>query len=202
MGVLPKVESVASWIPVDDAARAITELTFFRRANGPSSAYRHIVHPAPLLWNDVFSHVVSHLERLYSKTFQLVSYDEWLEKLRDAASLAERDGSIEAASLANPAIKLLETTFDGLSCAELAEMAGSEGASAVDSIGIRRLRTSKTESESEAMRSAGPLVQSDVDSWIDGWVREGFLGPPAAADTSLGLKEKAHPTAPSLVMAN
>jgi hypothetical protein len=182
MGVLPDIKAVAAWIPVDAAAEAIAEMTLLSSQRAPSSPpqYRHIVHPRAVSWLDIWKRVAAHLEQLYSKPVNLVPYDDWRDALRQAAAAPSDNDGFEAATQANPAIKLLATTFDDRSSAGFEELAGGEGAEAVDSLGIRRLKTRLSEGESNALSHVSPLGAADVEAWIREWVGEGFLPPRAS----------------------
>jgi hypothetical protein len=176
LGRLPDIKAVIAWIPIDEAARAIVELTFVSSQRPPFSTpkYRHIVHPHPVPWLDIWKPIAAHLERLSSKPVRLVPYDDWLGALHEvAAAPYDKDGH-KAAAQVNPAIKLL-TTYDRFSCARLEELAGGKGAEAVDSLGIRRLETRSSEEDSDVLRHVSKLSATDVNSWILGWIREGFL---------------------------
>jgi hypothetical protein len=180
MGVLPDVKVVLAWVPIDEAARAIVEMTLASSHRPSSSApqYRHIVHPRPIPWLGVWKPVATHLEQLSSKPVRLVPYDDWRDALREAASAGSAKHSVKSTISANPAIKLLAATFDLFSCAIFEELAADEGAEAVDSLGVRRLRTRLSEGESYILSHVNKLGTADVEAWIQGWIREGFLPPP------------------------
>jgi hypothetical protein len=177
MGVLPDVKDVIAWIPVDEAAQAIVDMTLASSHRPPSSTpqYRHIVHPRPVAWLDIWKPIAVNLEQLASKPIVLVPYDDWREALREAAIASSDNGDLEAVARSNPAIKIFATTFEVCSCAGFEELAGGKGAEAVDSLGIRRLRTHLSERESHVLSHASKLGMADVKAWIQGWVRDGFL---------------------------
>jgi hypothetical protein len=141
MGVLPDIKAVVAWIPVDETAQAITELTFAssHRPLQATPKSRHIVHPRPVSWLDIWTPIAVHLELLCSKSIKIIPYDQWLDAFRESAAAHSNKDSLEAVALSNPPIKLLTTTFDGRSCACFEELAGRKGSKAVDSLGSRRL---------------------------------------------------------------
>jgi hypothetical protein len=182
MGVLPDVKVVVAWVPIDEAAEAIVEMTLASPHRPPSwtPRYRHIVHPRPVSWLDIWQPIATHLEQLSSKPVRLVSFDDWHNALLEsAAALADTD-SARAATQANPAIKLLNPGADRLSSARLEELAAGKGAGAVDSLGVRRLRSRLSEGESYVLSHVNQLDAADVGGWIKRWVQEGFLPRPSS----------------------
>jgi hypothetical protein len=180
MGVLPDIKALVAWIPIDEAAKAIVEMTLgsSHRSRSSTPRYRHIVHPRPVAWLDVWKLIALDLEQLSSKPIRLVSYDDWLKALLQVASASANNDSMRAARQANPAIKLVDSTFNRFSCAHFEQLGGGKGAEAVDSLGGRRLRTRLSEGESYVLSHVNRLGKADVEAWIQGWIREGFIPRP------------------------
>jgi hypothetical protein len=84
---------------------------------------------------------------------------------------------MKAAIRAKPAIKLLPSLFEDRSCAFFEELAGGMGVAAVDSMGLRRMRTPLSEGELYVLSHVNKLGTADVEAWIQEWDREGFLHP-------------------------
>jgi hypothetical protein len=144
----------------------------------PSSTprYRHIVHPRPVYWLDIWKTFAARLEKIYSKPLRLVPYDIWRDALREATvASSESGGGMEAAAKTNPAIKLFASTFEIFGCARFEELAAGRGAETIDLIGIRRLATHLSVRESRVLSHTSKLGTGAVEAWIQGWVREGFL---------------------------
>jgi len=91
VGALPRVDEHPSWLPVDYAGRAISELVL--RQHSPKSVVYHIVNPnINASWDDI----LTSLKEVGLK-FEAVDRTEWLKRLEASDKDPQR----------NPIIKLL-----------------------------------------------------------------------------------------------
>lgn len=156
---------MCSWIPLDLAARAVTD---YRNADIPSRTV-HLVHPRPVPTKDIFQ-LMSH--RL---GVPLKPYGQWLEALEESASRTATPDLKGAASpsdisLANalPALKIMDFFRAGLRSEE-------EGR---DPIGIPILDSSEAYKASRCLQEekfAATLGAEDVRLWFNYWTEVGFL---------------------------
>lgn len=98
LGVLPDLPGeTCSWLPVDALARVVVELDQTLRQDdteNPSVVY-NLVNPRLFSWAEL----LESLGRAGLK-FRVVSFEEWLRKLRESAERGEQDR--------NPAVKLID----------------------------------------------------------------------------------------------
>ena len=145
-----------SWLPVDTLASIILDLAGIAAAQPPASDTNteliyNVLNPNTFSWTDSLLPALAHS----GLSFTTVSFDEWLQKLRDY----ERNGGNPEK---NPAVKLIdyyERTFSNNEKAE-GELSFE-------------LKTAKE--HSRALREAPRLVedgyiQKFVKAWMDRWV--------------------------------
>ncbi|KAH6896732.1 hypothetical protein B0T10DRAFT_602160 [Thelonectria olida] len=77
VGALPKLTGTLSWIPVDDAASVISEITL---SSGALPIAQHLENPVRQAWSDVLDTIGQQL----SLTNAPVPFDEWLDKVASA----------------------------------------------------------------------------------------------------------------------
>ncbi len=95
---LPNLSEVLSWLPVDLAGKAITEIVLSGNKAKSNSAVYHVVNPNTSgSWQNVIEGL-----RKGGKTFDVVERSQWLESLRSSDSDVEK----------NPTYKLL-VSLDG-----------------------------------------------------------------------------------------
>ncbi|KAG6072626.1 putative NRPS-like protein biosynthetic cluster [Claviceps sp. LM218 group G6] len=112
MGILPVdlgALDVVDWIPVEDVARSMLDLAGITqmKALDDISGYFHLVNPHRARWEDM----AVAIQDVYRESIhRLVSFEEWLQALEDAASAAaSAEGKLDLDVDENPAIKLLDT---------------------------------------------------------------------------------------------
>ncbi|KAF2722236.1 acetyl-CoA synthetase-like protein [Polychaeton citri CBS 116435] len=94
---LPALEEQPSWLPVDQCARAIKDIVLGHDAqiNSDVDLVYHLLNPRTFSWK---SDLLPALARSKLPAFDIVSSDEWLERLRKSDNSPAR----------NPSIKLLD----------------------------------------------------------------------------------------------
>lgn len=102
LGALPKIKGTLSWLPVDQAAASICELTLCRAAI--RGAY-HLENPVRQSWHDVLCTLA---ERLNLPPTALQPYNEWLSRVR---SLVKDDDSASMGHL----LEFFEQDFQRMS---------------------------------------------------------------------------------------
>jgi thioester reductase-like protein len=145
LGQLPLLDEMVTWMPTDVCAAALLELEASR------GTIRHLHHTRPVHWKDVFSIVAQELH------LELVPSARWidaLEKVHVDADKALLDDI--------PALKLLGHFKQ--------QMLTSSPSSSITS-----LDCTHSLEESETLRMAPQLSQSDVKQWISHWKDKGFL---------------------------
>ncbi|KAL7941141.1 acetyl-CoA synthetase-like protein [Trichoderma barbatum] len=83
LGILPTIKGTVSWIPVDDAAAAVTEILLRSEAPG---LVAHVENPVRQTWDQVLGVVGNELGITESLPF-----DDWLEKV---AATDEKDADV------------------------------------------------------------------------------------------------------------
>lgn len=104
LGVLPALDEMPSWLPVDKSAQAVLELSglavqgtqtsaYFQRSDEADVVY-HVQNPTTVRWTE---DVLPAL-RVAGLSFEIVGQREWVQRLRDG----EQDPT------KNPTVKLLD----------------------------------------------------------------------------------------------
>jgi hypothetical protein len=152
---------VCAWLPTDTAAMAMLDIGFHERFDSSSRViYRHLVHPHPSSWNRLITHLSTLCARFLGHSVDLVSPDQWVNKIRNAASRPAEAGKIDA-------VKLIGLWTSGALAANIRP--------AKEVLNIPRLQTWVTESESLALRSCEPTCEADVDKWFLYWMKHDLL---------------------------
>jgi thioester reductase-like protein/acyl-coenzyme A synthetase/AMP-(fatty) acid ligase len=153
LGMVPQTlgnQNVVDWIPMDVAARTVCELTMARSSETNKDAdlarAYHIVNPRVVQWTDLVPSIVQALQGQTDKPVKSMTFQSWLEALRDCPVTTEEMEK-------KPAIKLLGF-YEGLS--------SENGA-------LPRLATSVTEETSDALRSVDAISADLVRAWIKMW---------------------------------
>ncbi|GJJ14254.1 putative PKS-like protein biosynthetic cluster [Clathrus columnatus] len=147
MGCLPKTKGTISWLPLDTAAKALTELCH------SDKLVVHLSHPKPIEWSVAAEFISKTL------SLDLVPYNDWLARLEASASFEESDK-------ANPALRLLQY-FANLEI---------EANPTKEALGLPILDIQRAVECSPTLKNAQPLTVMDVAAWIRNWEKEGFLG--------------------------
>jgi thioester reductase-like protein len=153
LGMVPQTlgnQNVVDWIPMDVAAKTVCELTISRSSEVSrdvdlARAY-HIVNPRIVQWTDLVPSILRALQEQTDKPVKSVTFEAWLEALRNCPVTTEEMEK-------KPAIKLLDF-YEGLS--------SENGA-------LPRLATGVTEENSDALRSVDAISADLVRAWIKMW---------------------------------
>lgn len=108
----------------------------------------HLTSPRPVAWNDIFTPIADQLG------VPLVSFVEWLERLRGAARQAEEGGQTDMHDSAFNLLDFFEAT-----------MSGRETLCSTDE-SVRAAR---------ALDELQPIGKEDVSRWLSFWEHVGFL---------------------------
>ncbi|KAG6818278.1 putative NRPS-like protein biosynthetic cluster [Arthromyces matolae] len=82
IGLLPDMEGVLSWIPIDAVAAAMVDAVL-GNARLPHAV--NIVHPRPIEGKQVISFIQSAIEEVFGHHLKIVPYTEWLVAIEDRA---------------------------------------------------------------------------------------------------------------------
>ena len=123
-----------------------------------SGEFAHIVHPRPVLWDDIIGHVSDALQ------VPVIPYDDWLTRL-------EASPKTEEAMHRNPALHLID--FYHASAAPKGFLQGEN----CEAMGMMSYDTAVTVAEAPSMGplSLAQLTREDVKSWIGYWKSKGAL---------------------------
>lgn len=109
----------------------------------------HLVHPRPASWNTLFSRISEVLQA------PLVTYEEWLSRLRDQLKSSSKD------DLENiPALKLLDF-FEEVSL----HLNPTTQAMVATEVSVK-----KAAAESSALADAKEITPEDAEKWLNYWV--------------------------------
>ncbi|KAI0660272.1 hypothetical protein C8Q70DRAFT_1105691 [Cubamyces menziesii] len=149
-GCLPRVTGSVSWIPSYEAARAFAEMRHSRES------VLHLVHPQRIPWNDMIAPIASQLN------VPLVPYEDWLARLQENI---DRDNSptIELTEK-SPALRLMSFF-----------MMFVKASSKREPLGGAYLSTEKSTAASPTLAELPMLNERNVQRWMDGWKKSGFL---------------------------
>lgn len=150
---LPKLNGVVSWLPVNVVAQSILDVAF---NDGSFEPALNLVHTSPVPWNAVMSWLADAMKDAGLGAVPLVPYSEWIQ------ALEARSHSPSQADISDvPAIKLLDFfhSFRDQTSAEGVHEAG----------GAATMSTEKAQAVSDALRSASPLSNEAVASWVGYW---------------------------------
>ncbi|KAL4735888.1 hypothetical protein BDV11DRAFT_173426 [Aspergillus similis] len=146
LNVLPGLEGVLSWCPVNDVAATLSDLLL---ANEPAYAIYHIENPVRQPWSDLLTILANALD---IPPTSVVPFKEWLHRVRHfPPSLAVSE---------NPAARLadfFEAHFLRMSC------------------GGMILDTTRSREHSATLRTLGPINRDLVIKYVEAWKRSGFL---------------------------
>lgn len=144
-----------TWVPIDVLSPSLLDIAL-SEAPEPSSVPRvlHAVNPHSVEWSDLLPSVTGVLSRFSEdKDLEVVSFEEWLEKIRRSIELLfsmEETLSFNQQMKSNPAMKLMEF-FEGCAVGRAREFGTSEA-----------VKASKHMSSMEAVKA----------EWLDKWIEE------------------------------
>ncbi|KAJ5964489.1 type I iterative polyketide synthase [Penicillium vulpinum] len=145
LGVLPDLDGVLSWCPVNDVAATLGDLLIEEQ---PAYPIYHIENPVRQPWREMIA-ILS--DALNIPQTNIIPYDEWLRRVRQFPPSLMSE---------NPAARLadfFEADFLRMSC------------------GGMILDTARTKEHSETFRGLGPIDESLVRTYIQAWKESGFL---------------------------
>lgn len=134
-----------SWIPVDRAANAVTDILL---TTPSTETVYHLENPVRQSWHEVLSVLARNLD-LHKAEF--LPFDDWLDAVRT---------STDDAAETNPAKQLAEffkTDFRHMACGNVI------------------LDTEKARKASAALRSIDVVSDETIAAYINDWRRIGFL---------------------------
>ncbi|OTB03018.1 hypothetical protein M426DRAFT_264025 [Hypoxylon sp. CI-4A] len=159
MKVLPDLNEMCNWFPVDLLATAMLQLAETRdkapapkpQGDGNPAIFYNLVNPNGASWDEV-------LEELQDAglEFTKVPFEEWIMMLRKSAARGEEEQ--------NPAVKLIEYYEDEYApSSSLKSEAGGYGLS---------FETKAAERDSEVMRSLPSAIDDDaIQKYVSQWLR-------------------------------
>ena len=146
LGLFPCLPGTLSWLPVNDVAAVISELSI--NSSLPSSPIYHVENPTRQSWHEMISLFASELG--ISPT-AVIPYQQWLELARKMS----HDGKVDI-----PIVKVMhfmENDFLRMACGGLI------------------LSTEKAVAASRTLRHTGPLQDDLIKSYVRKWRNMGFL---------------------------
>ncbi|RAL07786.1 NAD(P)-binding protein [Aspergillus homomorphus CBS 101889] len=139
--------AAVDWIPVDTAARIITELIDSRSKTGESAlAVFNLVNPRVSEWEDVIAPIQSRYG------LEKVTFEDWIARLQGIKGTAEED--LEKL----PALKILEF-YQGLSRSDSVECSRP----------ARPFVTEAGEQQSASFRDLEAVTSGLMGCWLDRW---------------------------------
>lgn len=164
---LPDGADDIAWIPVDEAAVVISELSFHPRHSTPEEqyVYRHVIHPRAAKWHDLILPISQWISENCKpiEPIELVPYEQWVQKLNKQIE----DGTPENLGAA----KLLDF-YSNQSPQFGLHTSVVEG---YEAMGVTRLITKDSEVESQRLKDLTPLNQDDAIGWLTFWKKMGHF---------------------------
>lgn len=149
VGALPDLPGDLSWLPVEDVAAALADLSLCPPPPGSEApTLYHVENPARQPWSEVISVLKAELGIPSSR---VVPYYEWLDIVRHFSPARDADNP------AKKVMKFLEEDFLRMACGGLV------------------LGTEKAVKVSETLRAAEPVQEGLVKSYLGKWKAIGFL---------------------------
>ncbi|KAF9650627.1 acetyl-CoA synthetase-like protein [Thelephora ganbajun] len=147
---LPSLGKVISLLPLQTSAQALVQVLGAKTTI--PALHLHLVNPTPSQWDDVFDHIAKKLD------VPLVSYPEWLSKLKVASTTVKN-------AQEHSALRLLE--FYGT----LTQGSGSEAG------GLPSCNTEVTRVVCPVLNEEGlrKLKAEEIQRWLDYWKSLGLL---------------------------
>ncbi|KAG8708012.1 hypothetical protein FRC09_001485 [Ceratobasidium sp. 395] len=170
IGFLPISSGVASWIPLDTAARVVHEVCMKRNVKLPPVI--HCCHPKTTCWSKLIEMFADVLDSRVSNSTKLgtLPFNGWSEKVATAASNFE--GSEDEQYQKFPSMKIQ----DVYGCM----IQSVHGAKSGDGISSRSgeagsLDIKEAQKMSGTLRSAPALDRAHVDKWVTYWEKKGLF---------------------------
>jgi hypothetical protein len=150
---------MVNWVAMDQLAIVLVELGLGIAVSTPSEAgttIHHITHPKPIEWSSLFPVIQ---RALPGPDLKVVPYTDWVIRLKTKTVEAEKDATLDAATLAhrNPAVKLLEF-FESLQHQS-------------ETNGVRtQLALDRTLEYSQTLKEMVPIRQEWMHAWVQNWL--------------------------------
>lgn len=147
LGVFPALHGRLQWVPVDDVAATIVDLSMH---DGEAFPVYHIDNPVGQPWEDMASLLARELG-ISESDGMMVSFRDWIRKVRRSPLSMETD---------NPALRLiefLEENFERMSCGGLV------------------LGTERAREHSATLAAMGPVPAEVARGYVRAWKEMGFL---------------------------
>ncbi|KAG5652628.1 putative NRPS-like protein biosynthetic cluster [Sphagnurus paluster] len=164
LGILPQVNGVVSWLPVDGVAGGILDIALGDKAPPPML---NLVHPRPVEWSNVIAGIKTAIKEVLGRNLEVVPFGDWVSALEAHAdtATAETMDSI-------PALKLLDF-FRGVSRGN--DSLINPGAPSSEIGGLASFVTDTTLEISGVIRSLPQLGDAAAGLWVRYWYEVGFL---------------------------
>lgn len=135
----------------------------------------HLIHPRPVLCNDLFLVISQELK------LSLRPYAEWVQLLEQAVTATNANTIGRSAQLSKeleklPAGKLLPLFK---ACVKAEEEIAASNDDSLEVMGIPKLAIDNALASSTALSKAASLESSDVVRWLEYWKEIGFLPTPS-----------------------
>jgi len=152
------------WVPIDVLSSSILDIAFASgegHTGTASTAVYHLNNPQRTTWSSLVSSLQKSISATTGREIQIVSFAEWLNKVKAASRRLLEDTSFTAQSGADlvstsPAVKLLDF-YEGLLRRPLS------------GDGVAVLETKQTENNSESLRQLKPITPELMEKWLAGW---------------------------------
>ncbi|KAG6827401.1 putative NRPS-like protein biosynthetic cluster [Tricholoma furcatifolium] len=166
IGLLPDMEGVLSWLPMDAAAAAIVDAAL-KDTQLPHAI--NIVHPRPVEGKQVISFIQSAIEQDRGRHLTIVPFREWLVAIEAHAGQATEKTVADI-----PSIKLLDffrsvarANDEITSCDSPRREAGGLPTFSIEGM-LRECRNT--------MRDLQPISREDALLWVRYWQEANYLG--------------------------
>ena len=151
------------WIPVDEVADILVDLTLGSKdSSSPGNSFhvRHLVNPRTRPWDQIRSSTLAALQgtadvKEKKVELEVVPYLTWLDLLRSKFAATSSNDDMDALVAKYPAIKLLEF-FESLASGRVYPV----------------LDTSETQKASSHMRALEAIDDGSMMKWVAGWFDE------------------------------
>ncbi|KAI2720735.1 hypothetical protein CBS147332_3975 [Penicillium roqueforti] len=159
-GALPELNERLSWLPVDQCARAISDIAMNVAESSEANMVYHLVNPRTFSWKEDLLPALRDGSIL--PEFEVVSPQEWLRRLASSDQDPEK----------NPSMKLIDFWTAKYASHGLSET----GPSGIEDAGLT-FETERTVQDCPYLACvedpvAGGLVQRYIESWMGRWTTE------------------------------
>lgn len=163
LGILPTIDGVLSWLPMDAVASAIVDVAI-NDAELPLAL--NLVHPRPIEWMALIMDIQASVTEVLGRDLELVSLADWFSAIEVHASKATAD-----TFAAVPAVKLLDF-FREITRANDTIVDSDKK---VEIGGVATFSTEKMLQMSDVMSHLPQIGREDVRRWVQYWREVDFL---------------------------